>query len=137
LAEIRFLVDVNVAKLASLLRMAGFDTAYENRRSDAELAELSEREGRILLTRDRSLLKRRQVEFGHLVRSVAPREQLAEIITLYGLQQKGQPFSRCLVCNGRLSTVKKEEVLHRSERAVGQVLIQRHPPAEGSSAQNS
>ncbi len=111
----RFLVDVNVAKLAPLLRMAGFDTRYENHLRDAELAEIAAGEKRILLTRDRALLKRKQVEFGHLILAIMPDKQLAEVIDFYGLRDKVQPFIRCMVCNGLLASVDKKDILHRLE----------------------
>ncbi|MCK5324333.1 MAG: hypothetical protein KAJ45_09300, partial [Desulfobulbaceae bacterium] len=72
LKQIRFVVDVNVGKLATFLRMSGFDTFYKNGMTDPELAEISEQEKRILLTKDCNLLKRKNVIFGHLVREVDP-----------------------------------------------------------------
>ena len=115
LVDIRFVVDINVAKLAALLRMAGFDTHYDPKLDDAELAELSQREQRIALTRDRCLLMRKVVEHGHLIRACRPEEQLAEVVSLYGLADRLQPFSRCLLCNGMLDPVDKSEVMHRLE----------------------
>ena len=115
LARISFIVDINVAKLAGLLRMAGFDTRHDPDLTDSDLAETAAAEKRILLTRDRSLLKRRNVTFGHLVRTIEPRQQWLEIIQLYGLAGMLQPFSRCLRCNGRLVPVDKKTILHRLE----------------------
>ncbi|MGC9022692.1 MAG: Mut7-C RNAse domain-containing protein, partial [Dissulfurimicrobium sp.] len=97
LYEIRFLADVNVGRLAILLRMVGMDTAYKNGLSDAELAEISSIEKRILLTRDTRLLKRSKVIFGHLVRETVPLRQLAEIVNLFNLTCRLSPFTRCLV----------------------------------------
>lgn len=113
LNAVRFAVDVNVGKLASMLRMAGLDAFYDPGLDDVGLAEAAQQEGRVLLTRDRSLLRRTAVEHGHLVRACRPREQLAEVLWLYGLQGRLAPFSRCLVCNGLLQPVTKAEVLHR------------------------
>lgn len=115
LSDTRFLVDINVGKLAKLLRMAGFDTLYQPGASDAELAEISEKDQRVLLTRDRKLLNRKNIVFGHLVRECQPHRQLAEIIFLYGLRDKVRPFCRCMACNGRLEPVTKEDILHRLE----------------------
>ncbi|OGQ94720.1 MAG: hypothetical protein A2521_11530 [Deltaproteobacteria bacterium RIFOXYD12_FULL_57_12] len=113
LAAVRFLVDVNVGKLAALLRMAGFDTLYQNDWSDIELAIISAREKRILLTRDRNLLKHRQVELGHLIREQNPGRQLIEVVRLYGLEDFLKPFSRCIRCNDLLVPVAKEAILDR------------------------
>lgn len=113
LPAIRFVADVNVGKLASLLRMAGFDTAHHNNLHDAEIAEIAHNEKRIVLTKDTHLLKRKIVEYGHLIREVIPINQLREVIHLFGLNGKIKPFSRCLKCNGFLEPVAKENILHR------------------------
>ena len=120
LDAVRFLADVNVHRLAELLRMAGFDAASakdngSSGRDDAALARRAAREGRILLTRDRALLKRSLVEHGRLVRNHDPWEQLVEIVRLYGLTGCLAPFTRCIRCNGVLQAVDKAEVLDRLE----------------------
>lgn len=114
-AAIRFLVDVNVGKLAGKLRMAGFDTHYDPRWTDRELADIADAKGCILLTRDIMLLKRKKVLYGHLVREIDPNRQLAEIISYYGLLPSIRPFSRCMRCNGLLAPVAKEEILDQLE----------------------
>jgi hypothetical protein len=115
LKDIRFLVDVNVVKLGTLLRMVGFDCAIPSHLDDAEIAETAVRQGRILLTRDRNLLKRKIVVHGHLVRNHLPKQQLYEILLLYGLQNKLRPYTRCMKCNTPLNRVNKADVLHRLE----------------------
>jgi len=110
LTEITFVVDVNVGKLARLLRMAGFDTLCDRQWNDIKLADISSREKRILLTRDLDLLKRRQVEFGRYVRSANPEEQLEEVIDLFDLDRFVAPFTRCMVCNGQLRKVAKQDI---------------------------
>ena len=118
-AEIRFLVDINVARLASLLRMAGFDTVSvgeaEELTSKREIALYSARSGRLVLSRDKELLKHREVTFGKLVRSQDPILQLYEIIDFYGLHSGLTPFSRCLRCNGLLEPVDKQRVMDQLE----------------------
>lgn len=115
LPAVRFLVDHNVAKLAARLRMAGFDTLFNPEWHDEELARESGRQQRILLTRDLQLLKRKAVEYGHLVREERPTLQLAEILHFYGLAEQVHPFGRCLRCNGPLHEVSREEILHHLE----------------------
>jgi uncharacterized protein with PIN domain len=99
----RFVLDVHLGRLARLLRLLGFDTEWSRDAADAALAGIASREGRILLSRDRGLLKRRNVRRGCLVRSQDPRLQLDEVVERYGLRGHLAPFSRCLVCNTRLS----------------------------------
>jgi len=115
LPGVTFAVDMNVGKLATLLRMAGFDTLYRNDISDPELVEVAVREKRILLSKDTDLLKRKGVVFGHLVREIQPERQLAEIVQLFGLKEQFKPLSRCLRCNGLLQPVAKEEIIEQLE----------------------
>ncbi len=110
-----FLVDVNVGKLARLLRMAGLDTWYDQRLTKEELAAESAVHGRILLSRNRDLLQRKIIVWGRLVRNGHPEAQLAEIISLYGLWKQLAPFSRCLECNCLLQSVDKSSILHLLE----------------------
>ena len=58
----RFLLDNHLGRLASYLRLTGFDTLYDRDSADAELAETAVQTGRILLTRDRRLLMRKQLD---------------------------------------------------------------------------
>ncbi len=106
----RFVVDVHLGKLASYLRLLGFDTLYRNDFLDEELAEISSAEIRILLTRDRGLLKRKVVTRGYLVREDNPREQIREIVRRFDLSQSAVPYSRCSRCNGILSSVSKKTI---------------------------
>ena len=115
LPAVAFAVDANVAKLAPLLRMIGMDCWYQANVDDDFIADLSRRQQRILLTRDTGLLKRKQVVYGHLVRAQEPSRQLREIIEFYGLRPLLTPFSRCLLCNGKLQAVEKNDIRHRLE----------------------
>jgi len=115
LTDISFVVDANVGKLAVLLRMAGFDTLYGPDFSDGALARTAAADQRILLTRDRNLLKRKNVIFGHLIRETEPWQQLLEVVSLYRLAEKLQPFCRCLRCNTFLVPVAKQKIIHRLE----------------------
>jgi uncharacterized protein with PIN domain len=111
--EPRFVLDTHLGRLAAYLRMLGFDALYPRDADDAELAEIGNREGRILLTRDRRLLMRKIVEYGYCIRSLEPETQLMEVVERYHLARQIMPFRRCLACNAPLETVKKEEILHR------------------------
>lgn len=110
LRETRFALDVHLGKLARLLRMVGFDAQYSNTIADEELARLARGEKRIILSRDRGLLKRRTVTHGYLVRSDAPRRQLAEVLRRFDLADSLHMFSRCMECNLPLTRVDKAAV---------------------------
>lgn len=107
-----FLVDINVNRLGPLLRMAGFDARSAPVVGSAALARQAVLERRILLSRNRDLLKHRRVMHGHLVRSQDPHMQLAEIINLYRLHALARPFTRCMHCNTTLCHVRKEKIVH-------------------------
>jgi hypothetical protein len=113
LREVRFALDGHLGRLGAYLRMAGFDTRYENRADDAALAEVSRRERRILLTRDQGLLKRRVVAHGCFVRATAPRDQLVEVVRRFDLARLVRPFTRCLRCNTVLTPAAAETVERR------------------------
>ena len=98
-SQIRFVLDMHLGKLARDLRLLGFDCMYRNDFEDDELAEIASRELRILLTRDRRLLMRKQVQYGYCPRHLDPRQQLLEVLHCFNLQEKISPFQRCPHCN--------------------------------------
>lgn len=109
LRDTKFVLDVHLGKLALYLRLLGFDTDYRNFRDDAELAEISKEQQRILLTRDRQLLMRSIVEKGLIIRNTDPFLQIVEILNRLDLWDVVIPFSRCTVCNGKIIEIHKED----------------------------
>jgi uncharacterized protein with PIN domain/sulfur carrier protein ThiS len=105
LRRTRFVLDVHLGRLAKLLRMLGFDTLYSNRYDDCDLSLISRNQGRIVLTRDRELLKRSMISHGCCLRSDQPMEQLLEVLKRFDLRGKVLPFSRCLRCNSVLQEI--------------------------------
>jgi uncharacterized protein with PIN domain len=106
----RFVLDVHLGRLAGYLRMLGFDCLYRNDYDDPELAAISADENRILLTCDRRLLMRKQVEYGYFVHARQPKQQLQEVLSHFALYDQVQPFGRCMHCNGRILTVAKNDI---------------------------
>lgn len=111
LRETRFVLDTHLGQLASYLRLLGFDTLYRNDYDDPELARISQAEGRLLLTKDRGLLKRKIVSHGYCVRATDPEQQMLEVIERFDLRGQFQPFKRCLRCNGLIEDVAKVDVV--------------------------
>jgi len=107
----RFVADAHLGRLARLLRMAGFDTLYRNDYADREIADISIRDGRILLTRDRELLKLRGLTHACYVRAIEPQAQLREIVARLDLARSLRPFTLCLECNEPLRAVEKARVI--------------------------
>lgn len=109
----RFVLDIHLGKLANYLRLLGFDTLYRNDCHDEELADISRRDRRILLTRDRGLLKRSIVTHGYCVRSTDSWQQLVEILRRFDLFKLISPFRRCLRCNNLTQPVEKDKIRDR------------------------
>jgi uncharacterized protein len=107
----RFILDVHLGSLARRMRLVGLDTAYSNDRDDAELVELANAGQRVLLTKDRGLLQRRQLWLGAYVRGDQPDEQLTDVLGRFAPPLA--PWTRCTACNGALDAVAKSEVEDR------------------------
>src|SRR5205823_11671246 len=90
--------------------LLGFDTRYRNDYDDPTLASVSRQEQRILLTRDRGLLKRNLVTHGYHVWETAPDRQVVEVLRRFDLFRAVAPFRRCMRCNGLLEPVAKDLV---------------------------
>jgi len=113
--QVRFIADINVGKLAILLRMLGLDTALKPNYKDADIARCSENDQRIVLSKDVGLLKHRRITHARYVRAIHPDGQLREVVRFFGLSPPYNAFSRCIRCNSQLIPVPKEQILHRLE----------------------
>lgn len=109
----RFLLDVHLGTLARRLRLLGLDTIYDNDRDDLSLLQQANTEQRILLTRDRGLLYRRNLHTGAHVHADHPDTQLHEI--LHRFAPPLHPWTRCPACNGLLRPASPTEVAHLVE----------------------
>lgn len=123
LRQARFILDVHLRKLARLLRLLGFDVDYQNNRDDPELAEISHQEQRILLTRDRQLLKRKMADRGFIIRNTDASKQILEVLQRLDLWSLIRPFTRCIECNSMIeplsvTSAKFEEQMHRIPEGV-------------------
>jgi uncharacterized protein with PIN domain len=107
MGEVRFLADSMLGTLAKWLRILGYDTTYDAQLGDNQLVRLARAQGRILLTRDTGLLKRKGLR-ALFIESEVLEEQLAQVQQAFGLDVD-QPFSRCPVCNTALQDVPKYE----------------------------
>ena len=105
----KFLLDVHLGRLAAYLRMLGFDAEYGCSLTDTQLVEISTGDRRILLTRDRGLLKHVAITHGYWVRETNSRRQIAEVMRRFHLTRAVRPFTRCMACNGVLQPVSKEQ----------------------------
>jgi len=104
----KFLADNMLGRLATWLRLLGYDTAYLPHADDHELARVARAEGRVLLTRDVELTRRRGVR-SVLIESEQVAAQLEQVFHALRLTAR-EAFSRCAECNVVLDTVIQESV---------------------------
>lgn len=109
----QFILDVHLGTLVRYMRILGFDVLFNADFDDCTIAETAFREGRVVLTRDRGLLKRKIVVYGYWLRSQDPKEQLQEVSRRFVLGKWVSPLTRCARCNGLLTVVSKDRVLNR------------------------
>lgn len=112
--EPKFIVDLNVGKLARWLRMMGYDTLFLPELDDGEMIKLARSEQRIMLTRDTQIMNWNVVNSGRvkviLLEGDDPQNQLQQVIQKLDLNYSHDPFSRCLECNALLEPRNPYEV---------------------------
>ncbi|RLC49126.1 MAG: twitching motility protein PilT [Candidatus Cloacimonadota bacterium] len=113
LRNVKFILDVHLGKLAVYLRIFGFDVLYRNNFTDNDIVHIIEKDNRILLTKDRGLLKRKIVTHGYCVREINPKKQAIEIVKRFDLFNLIIPFSRCVHCNTILVKIEKQEIIDK------------------------
>ena len=113
----RFIVDLNVGKLAGWLRMIGYDTVLFDHRDDNHLIHIAMKESRIIITRDTQMMKRRVITIGELkailIMSDNPGKQIYQVIKDLELNPNFNPFSLCLECNQTLVKITREDARDR------------------------
>jgi hypothetical protein len=113
LRRLRFIADSHLGGLARFLRMLGFNTLYSNDWHDSEVRRIAALEHRIILTRDRDLLKCRDVTHGCFLHALKPEGQLREIVRRLQLERDARPFTLCLECNVALEPIARSAVVDR------------------------
>ncbi len=113
----RFIVDMNVGKLAKWLRILGYDTLFINPIDDPELVEIALREDRILLTKDTHIAERRVATSGQvkvlIVEGDRVQDQLRFVAEKLHLGEESPLFSRCIECNVPLEPIDRSQVQDR------------------------
>jgi len=114
ISELKFIVDHNVGKLAKWLRIMGYDTLLFSSPDDSHMIATALAEGRVVITRDTQIMKRRVVTSGKLkailIQSDKPELQMRQIIDALSLDCQFRPFTICLECNQPLVARSKQEV---------------------------
>ncbi len=110
----KFIVDCNVGKLTKWLRLMGYDAQFFDGSDDSQLVAVAQAEGRVILSRDTRIMKRRVITSGQLkailIQSDEPERQIRQVIDALGLDCQFKPFTLCLECNQPLVERSKGEV---------------------------
>ena len=110
----RFLADAMLGRLARWLRSIGCDTAQlPVHVPDVEIVELARREDRVLLTRDRHLLRELRPMRALEITQDEPLEQLRVVVETFGIARPERFFTRCLLDNTPLTEVAPDDVADR------------------------
>ncbi|MCS7250035.1 MAG: Mut7-C RNAse domain-containing protein [candidate division WOR-3 bacterium] len=107
MAEIKFLCDFMLGKLAKYLRMLGFDTKYEKETNKVKMEFVAKTENRIIITRNSSYKEKENCLF---LNTDNPKEQLLIILNKLNLYDKIKLASRCLLCNEVVKKIEKKDV---------------------------
>lgn len=105
---IKFIADAMLGKLAAWMRIIGCDVLYFKKISGDELIEQALQEGRIILTRDTLLIKRRKAKNHFFIHDDHYEKQLKQVVEHFKIDPFKNIFTRCLLCNTPLEDIKKE-----------------------------
>lgn len=111
------MVDINVGRLARWLRAMGYDALLFTAKDDNDMVRAALAEGRIILTKDGEITRRRLATSGRLrvlhIESQQVWEQLRQVAAAFHLDSQRRPFTMCLECNQPLEWRDKEAVRDR------------------------
>lgn len=105
----RLLVDAMLGKLAKWLRLAGYDAEFWRAGSDEALMAAAREQGRLILTKDHALARRRGAQ-ALLIQASDLDAQIRE--ARHALVHRGpapEASIRCAECNGQLADLPRKE----------------------------
>ena len=109
--EYRFISDDMLGKLAKWMRIMGCDVEYFLSITDKELAERAYAIGRIILTRDTLLIRRRKVKGNHFfVIGDSYKDQIRQVVKHFPIDPYSQILTRCILCNEPLINIDKASI---------------------------
>ena len=108
--EKKFFADAMLGTLARWMRTLGYDVLYEEHIDDTELLLKAAEEGRVVLTKDTLLMKRRLAKGRAVfIESEDLSGQLKQVAALFPME-KEKLLTRCLRCNALLERIDKQSV---------------------------
>jgi uncharacterized protein len=122
----RFLADTMLGRLATWLRILGYDAEYF-RGADADLIAKAREDRRILLTRDTGILRRRGLPPHVFIRDDRVMEQVRQVMAACRLAPPPTGRRRCPRCNVLLEARTKAEAAGR----VPEFVWSRHDAFQG------
>ena len=106
-----FIADAMLGKLAKWMRIIGCDVEYFPEISDNEISERAYHNGRIILTRDTMLIRRKiNRANSFFVKSDHYQDQLRQVVKAFSIDPMENLFTRCLLCNKKLLNIDKISV---------------------------
>jgi uncharacterized protein with PIN domain len=97
--------------------MMGFDSLFFTGEDDSSMVQQALAEGRVVLTRDTEIVKRRVISAGRLkavlFRSEMPEQQMRQLLAEFDLTGQARPFTLCLECNQPLVERSRDDVKDR------------------------
>jgi len=111
LRRVRFIAEVDLRDMVQWMRMLGFDTTFNANCSIPDIIEISGRENRIILTKQKELLKSESVTHAFQVCSGTATTQVNHVMDDLDIKDRIKPFSRCIRCNTRLENRQINEIL--------------------------
>ena len=113
-SNLKFIADTNVGKLAKWLRVMGYDALFFDGSDDSQMVAIALAEGRVILTRDTQIVRRRVATNGQLkvilIQSGEPEQQMRQVVETLNLDCQFRPFAVCLECNQPLNEKTKQQV---------------------------
>jgi len=108
----KFIADAMLGRLAKWMRAMGCDVVYYQKIGDGELVNRAMREGRLILTRDTLLIKRKKAKGNFLlVEGNSYKDQLKQVAKQFSIDPYQDLLTRCIECNIPLTEIKKEQIM--------------------------
>lgn len=110
--EPRFIADCMLGTLAKRLRFLGYDTLFFNRIEDADLVKIAVDQGRMIITRDSGIIKRKAAKNYIFIETDDLEIQMNMVFKSVGIERNpSKAATRCILCNTPLLPLVKREAI--------------------------